>query len=141
MFFIKTERDNLTEEETILESQIQRQILDYLKSIDVDSWRQNNNGIPWRRFTGLHGVHDILGFFKPKHFPIALFMTIEVKIPGKDMSEDQKNFAHMVRKNGHISFTARCVADVQYAFTRLNTYTWGQWLNFMHENFKIPLAI
>ncbi len=84
------------------ETDIQKEILEYLKLSGVDAWRNNNIPVKGRQFIGRKGVHDILGFYRPKSFPIGLFLSIEVKAPKKQMTKPQLDFRDMVTSYGHL---------------------------------------
>lgn len=110
------------------ESEIQKEILNYLKSRRIDHWRQNNIAARGRTFRGKRGVHDILGFYRPGLFPISLFFSIEVKRPGKKMTGEQVAFKDMVSKHGHISTQATSVQEVAQFFQLVDSVKWCEWL-------------
>lgn len=51
-------------------------------------WRQNNLAVVGRRFTGLYGVPDLIGF----HLKTGVFVGCEVKAHGDKLSDYQKLF-------------------------------------------------
>lgn len=93
------------------ETDIQRQILDYLKAIKVYAWRQNTMGVPLKgggfRPASKTGVSDIIGVLSGGQ---ALF--IEVKQPKKDLTENQKQFKIEVERQGALHITAHSVEEV-----------------------------
>jgi penicillin-binding protein-related factor A (putative recombinase) len=97
------------------ETEIQKQIMDYLHAKRVVYWRNNNIPIPiirqdriisYRRFNGAKGAGDIFGFYKGK------FFSIEVKSRTGKPSNDQLEFIQLVKNQGHIAFIARSIEDV-----------------------------
>lgn len=93
------------------EVEIQRAILEWLKWKGIFCWRQNQGAIPlpgggFRRFSGLHGVSDILGVLPPSGRLIA----IEVKSPSGRLSTTQKEFQEKVAELGGV---ACCVSSVE----------------------------
>ena len=58
------------------------------KNQGYHAWRQNNIAIPNRRFIGLKGVPDIIGF----HKTTGMFLAIEIKRGRDKMSKAQKEF-------------------------------------------------
>ncbi len=97
------------------ESDVQKQILDYLKLKRVLCFKHRNVGI-FKKATnqyiplafGERGISDILGCL-----PDGRFLAIEVK-NGKDgkPTEDQLEFLKQVMKRGGIGFIARSLDDV-----------------------------
>lgn len=88
------------------EVEIQAEILYYLRRLHIFAWRNNNNGIPGRKFVGLRGVSDIIGIYKGR------FLAIEVKSKKGILSDEQNYFLDMVRKNNGIVIIARSLNDV-----------------------------
>lgn len=102
----------------LLEKQIERSILEYLKSKDIFCWKQNTVGVydasasVYRRPNNpfiITGVSDILGIYKGK------MLCIEVKTPErrKNLSIYQRNFLKMIQEKGGIAFVATSVKDVE----------------------------
>lgn len=100
------------------ENRIKRDICHFLKSLQsfffvVDrvgifdpvrrAYRSNKD--PYRR----KGVSDLLGIYRGR------FMAIEVKVPKKYPSKDQKSFLQDVADAGGIAIVARSVEDVKKA--------------------------
>lgn len=77
----------------IKESDIQRQILDYLKSRqDIIAWRNHTQGVKQsagRTRNPSAGMPDIIGIATICD-SIGVFMAIEVKAPGKRVKPDSK---------------------------------------------------
>jgi len=88
------------------ESDIQKEIMQYLKAKNIYHWRSPNLTIRRRKNIITKGVSDILGFYKDK------FLAIEVKKPGGVQSEDQKDFHNEVKKHGHLAVVAYSLDDV-----------------------------
>lgn len=100
-----------------LESDIQKQILQYLSLLGIVHWRQNSGAfvVPAgagsrRRYVraGMPGVSDIIGLL-----PNGRFLAIEVKRPGEQPTELQQAFLSAVNHSGGLAFVARSVNDVQ----------------------------
>jgi len=97
----------------ISEQQVQKDILDYLKFMKIDAWKNHSTGIKkpdggWIP-VGKKGASDILGVL-----PTGRFLAIEVKRPHprKPPSEDQQKFIDMIKKNNGVAFVAYCLDDV-----------------------------
>lgn len=56
----------------------------------------------------IKGVSDILGIWRGK------FLAIEVKVPGKYPTPEQKRFLEQVNREGGIGFVARSITDVEF---------------------------
>lgn len=100
------------------ESDIQRQILDYLRHRKVFAWRNNTRtvfvaGRPLK--FGIIGGGDIIGIM-----PGGRFLSIEVKAPGgntaKKRAEAQGQFKATINESGGVAITARNVEDVMRIF-------------------------
>lgn len=99
------------------ETDVQKEILNYLRDKGIFCWRVNNMGVPdprirggWRKQTGYNmpGMSDILGIWRGK------FIAIEVKAPGriKNVSDKQKEFMRKVNDEGGLAFVADSVKIV-----------------------------
>lgn len=88
------------------ESEIQKQILDYLESKDIFCWR-NNVGRKHNLQFGKKGSGDITGLLKN-----GKRLEIEVKDEKGKQSEEQKNFQQMIKNNKGLYILARCLGDV-----------------------------
>lgn len=100
--------------ELIKESDIKRDIIEYLEIKKVMTWVNHSTGIfnkktGWRKMNGKgtrKGTSDIFCL------PFGKFCAIEVKKPGGVLSDDQRKFISDVRAAGHIAFVAYSVRDV-----------------------------
>lgn len=91
------------------ESQIQREIIEYLQMNGVFVWRQQTIGIRGRTLVGagaMRGVADVLGCYKGK------LLAIEVKRPGKSPSKNQLTFIRTVIAEGGLAMCAHSVQEV-----------------------------
>lgn len=109
----------------LLESQIQRQILDYLKARGIFAWKASSTGIPigttgtFRKAT-VHGVPDILAVIQREYGfhddgsrrCIGGLLAIEVKRPGKKPTAAQETFLRELQKRGAVAFVAYSLQDV-----------------------------
>lgn len=110
----------------MLERDIQKACLQYLKLRGVFAWRNNTAGIynPKTKghfFHGLRGVSDILAII-PQKCPCALqgvFTAIEVKVPKKNPTNEQAAFLKRVNDLGGIGI---CVHSVDELATELDQY-------------------
>lgn len=95
----------------MLESEIQKTILDYLKYRGIFCWKNHSVGIPngkgGFRKAGKKGVSDILGIYR------GTFLAIEVKGPKTAMTTEQDKFLKDVIANGGCAFVARSVDNVK----------------------------
>jgi len=95
----------------ILESAIQKQILDYIRRLGFYAWKNNNTGIfdPKRkvfRTVETKGVSDIIAIKN------SLVLFIEVKTEKGVQSDSQKEFQAEIEKHGGIYILARSIEDV-----------------------------
>lgn len=94
--------------------QITRDALLELERRNCYVWRNNNLSVPGRKFTGLKGVPDIVGFQKLS----GVAVYCEVKTINDKFSDFQRNF--MIRAK-----TAGCLCLVAYdvnGVTQIKTY-------------------
>ena len=95
------------------ESEIQSEIIKYLKKQGIFCWRNNNTAVydpkinGYRSFTGLKGVPDILGIL-----PGGIFIGVEVKTPRGKQSADQVLFERRCKRLGGVYIVARSVKDI-----------------------------
>lgn len=97
----------------VLESQIQKSILDYLKLKHILCFKHRNVGI-FRKDTnayiplafGEKGISDILGCLPANSKYPGRFIAIEVKRPKGKLSPDQIAFIQSVNNSGGIGFLA-----------------------------------
>jgi hypothetical protein len=113
---------------TLKESEIQREILEYLATQDdVFMWRSQSTGVfnpvsgTWRKLQGIgriQGVSDILGVLgsvgisEGNLVGCGRFLAIEVKSRYGKATPDQENFLLQVNNRGGLGFIARSVEDV-----------------------------
>lgn len=99
----------------MIESDVKRSIIQYLKINNAFCWVNLSTGIwdpkigKFRKMNGYgarKGVSDILGIYKNR------FFAIEVKVPGGKATLDQEYFIQDVIKHGGIAFVARSIDDV-----------------------------
>lgn len=96
------------------ENEIQKSILDYLRTRQYHCWR-NNTGMhramygDKERFVrfGQVGSGDILGMTRA-----GRFFSIEVKRPGKKPTSEQLDFIKKVHENNGLAFVASSIDDV-----------------------------
>jgi hypothetical protein len=99
---------------TLLESQIQRSILDFLRWHGIFCFRVNQQGVPLHDGTGRYrpgptkGVSDILAIYKGR------FIAIEVKRPGQKPTPQQEAFLEAVNEAGGLAFVATSIEDVEH---------------------------
>lgn len=96
------------------ESDIQRDILQYLKKAGIFHWRTPNLTYGKRKNIVTKGVADILALFAGK------LVAIEVKKPGGILSEDQKTFHAEILRNGGLSLIAYSTQDAVTFFRGLH---------------------
>jgi hypothetical protein len=107
----------------IKETDIQKEILDWLTAQGIFCWRNNTQGTwdaalkMYRKPGGKHamkGVSDILGIM-PSRYPVLAgkILTIEVKKPGGKISEAQALFLGKVNSEGGVGFIAFSLQDVK----------------------------
>ena len=116
-------RANRTNQTPVTESEIKKQILEYLTVTNIFAWRQNcgafiqeENGT--KRFIrcGIPGCSDIIGCL-----PDGRFLAVECKRPGGKLTMAQKAFLAEIAKNGGVAIVASSVEDVERILkTKLN---------------------
>lgn len=93
------------------ESDIQKQILDYLRYKHIFCFKHNNIGIKKQNGSyipsGMKGVSDILGLL-----PDGKFLAIEVKRPKGIVTEYQQEFIEHIKNNKGLAFVAYSLDDV-----------------------------
>ncbi len=99
------------------ESEIQKQILDYLKwQPECEAIRTYSVGIPrkgGRAKNHSRGLSDIIVCFKGR------LIALEVKKPGGKVSECQKQFLERIRISGGIGEVVRGVNEVKLILERI----------------------
>lgn len=107
----------------LTETEIQSQILDYLKLRRIFAWRNNTRvvriGGRLVRF-GAPGSPDIIGVVNGR------FLAIEVKKPGKSPTEEQERFMQELTMNGAIVIVASCVEDVDREIGQIRSLWRGE---------------
>lgn len=116
---------NTAKPKPLLESQIQKQILDYLKANGIFAWKATSTGVPigttgkFRKAT-VHGVPDIIGVL-PREYGlhddgsrryVGGLLGIEVKRPGQKPTAAQETFLRELQKRGAVAFVAHSLGDV-----------------------------
>ena len=110
----------------VLEKDIQKSILDYLRLDKRVAWVERmNTGSMKREYTtkggkasssfvrfAFPGCSDIIGQLKTGHF-----LAVEVKRPGNTASDDQEAFLAKVSSNGGLAVLAYSAEDVKRAIT------------------------
>jgi hypothetical protein len=86
---------------TIKESDITKQIRDYLNLRHIFHWKN------WSGLGSLPGIPDIIGVI-----PGGRMLLIEVKTERGRLSEKQKEFIEKAQKQGALAFVAKCIEDV-----------------------------
>lgn len=100
------------------ESDLQKSVLQYLRTLGFKTIRVNCGGVK----VGSHyirlaeeGVSDIISMF-PRNGRFDLragrFLAIETKLPYNKLSDAQKDFITWVNNNGGIAFCAKSLEDV-----------------------------
>ena len=92
------------------ESEIQREILEFLSWAGIFSWRNYTGGIPHGKFLAQNpakGAPDILG-----QTPDGRLLGIEVKTKTGKPTKEQQQFINLINMQGGIGFIARSVEDV-----------------------------
>lgn len=98
---------------SIKESDIQKQIIQWLHLKNVFAWVNKTQGTfdpykrVFRRNTTKKGISDIIGVL-----PDGRFLAIEVKTSTGRVSPEQKEFIETVQKNEGIAFVARNLESV-----------------------------
>jgi len=83
------------------EADVTRQIRDVLKACRIFHWKQWQGPMSQPK-----GVSDILGIYEGK------LLAIEIKRPGREPSDDQREFLARVNAQGGIGFWADNVSTV-----------------------------
>jgi len=96
---------------TLLEKDIQRAVLDYLRLNRIFCWKQHSVGIkkPDGRYipSGMVGVSDIMGVL-----PDGRFLAVEVKRPGGKVSPAQDIFLTNVRRSKGLAVVVHSVDEM-----------------------------
>ena len=77
------------------------------------AWRQNNVAVcdkgQFRRFVGLKGVSDVIGF----HAETGRFLACEIKVGRDRLSPDQEQFLQSVNRAGGLGLVVRHADDLK----------------------------
>jgi hypothetical protein len=98
----------------MLEKDVLRLCMDYLRANRVFCWRANQIPAPlagggFRRFSGMRGVSDIIGIL-----PGGRFLAVEIKrSSGGKLSEDQEEFLDTVNEIGGVGLVVRSIEELQ----------------------------
>ena len=97
----------------MLEQDIQKQILNWLRWKGIPCYKHQNAGIrkPDGSYIPTHtrGVSDIIGCL-PK---TGRFLAIEVKRPGGKPTPEQQQFIDTINAAGGLAFVARTIEEVE----------------------------
>lgn len=94
------------------ETQLQKAIARFLGLHGVFCWVNRNSATydrttgRWRKGTAIPGISDILGIL-----PGGRFLAIEVKMPKKYPTPEQRMFLADVNRKGGLGFVARSIDD------------------------------
>lgn len=99
----------------MLERDIQRAILSYLRLLGFFAIRVNQQGVPLHNGSGKFRPGPTKGVSDVHSIIVGRAWWIEVKVPGKKPTEHQDEFMEAVRKAGGVSFVATSVDDVRRA--------------------------
>lgn len=109
----------------VKETDLVKQILDYLALRGVFAWRQNQGamkgtysgtGKKWfLRFAGAKGISDVIGVLEPE----GRFLAIEAKVKPNKPTDDQTAFLERVRECGGVGILAYDLDDVRSVFRDL----------------------
>lgn len=95
----------------LLEKDIQKAVLDYLRIKGYFVWKQNNSGImkPNGSYipSQMKGIADINGIG-----PKGKYMAIEVKRPGGKLTFEQERFLMQVREKGGLAGVVHSVDHI-----------------------------
>ena len=76
-------------------------------------WRQNNVAVcdkgQFRRFVGLRGVSDVIGFHATK----GRFLAVEIKVGRDRLSPEQEQFLNAVTRAGGVGVVVRHADDLK----------------------------
>lgn len=103
-----------------------KSVLDYMTMQGFKVWRQNNIATfdakikSYRKFTGLKGVPDVIGYCKST----GVFVAIEVKAGKDKLSPEQKIFLSDSQNAGCMSFC--CVDNINGLIHAVEAFRKGQ---------------
>jgi hypothetical protein len=97
------------------ESAIQRAILDYLRSVGLEPWRNNTGATKTAHGSfvryGKVGSGDLFALLPPH----GRLLSVEVKRPGRKPTDEQVAFMEAVNAAGGLAIVATSVDDVRDA--------------------------
>jgi hypothetical protein len=101
------------------ETEIQKEILQYLKLRNIYCWRNNAGLVIKGRVIHMSpaGSPDIIGVM-----PDGRFLGIEVKQPRKDLTDKQAEFMAKLRDNKAYCFVAHSVSEVEWHLGRYRSW-------------------
>jgi Holliday junction resolvase len=105
------------------ESDIKREICDYLIARGIFHWIQQAGRIPGRRARGrsyMLGIPDVLGIYNGR------LLAIEVKTHTGKASPEQIEFLTAARTRGACAFLARSVNDVELGLRQFDLSLAGE---------------
>jgi hypothetical protein len=85
-------------------------VVKYLNLKGLTAWRSNNIAAPGRRFTGMLGLPDVIGY----HKKTGRFIAVEVKSKNDKLSLAQIEFAINALEGGCLWFEAREIKHFIY---------------------------
>ncbi len=94
------------------ETELQKQILDYLKMQGLCVWRTNCGYVKKNVKLAPDGTPDIIGYL-----PDGKFLGIEVKLPGKELRPSQEKWLNTAKNNNCAVLVAYSVEDVERYLT------------------------
>jgi hypothetical protein len=105
------------------ESDLVRACLQLLRVRGVFAWRANSGALAVQRggrrrvyrFAGARGLSDILGILPPA----GRFLAVECKMPGRNLTADQRAFLDAIRAAGGVALLITDVGELQAALAAL----------------------
>lgn len=101
------------------ETELQHEILQYLKLRNIFCWRNNAGLVIKGRVIHMSpaGSPDIIGVM-----PDGRFLGIEVKLPRKDLSDKQAELFAKLRDNKAYCFVAHSTTEVEWHLARYKSW-------------------
>ena len=91
----------------VMETQIQKDIIEYLHARNIRAWRTNSGKARYNIKLAPNGTPDIIGYL-----PGGKFLGIEVKKPGCKPSEEQLKWHADAQEQGCAIIVAHSLDDV-----------------------------
>ena len=102
------------------ESQIQKDVLDYLKTVpQLKVWRTNAGRIKGGPIMAPKGCPDIIGYVKGQY--AGRFIGIEIKQLGKNLTRTQKDWRNEMQRSCCNYWVVRSVEDMKDVVERFYT--------------------